>query len=147
MKRGLLFLGCFMFSMTVQSADVSEAQSPAQNQARLLEMERRVAMIADPVAKLFFTAGLEWEKGDVEKSIQTLALLLAKYPGQEPWAAKSELMIVERYIELGLLEAANVTARQAEYVYVDTEFEEQARTLRKRIKGLIEQSEKSKQDR
>lgn len=53
--------------------------------------------------------------------------------------AKCEFLSAELYVELNMLEAAEVTARQVELLYAGTEFEAKAKTLRGKIKHLLDE--------
>lgn len=110
---------------------------------QIFALEQRLVAIKDPVVKLFFEAKLEHMQGEPEQALQTLARLLLTYPRNTAWALRSELMSAEIYQELGLFEAADVTARQIEFMNPGTAAAEKARLFREKLKQVQEQSEET----
>ncbi len=139
--------GLIFFALTVISSAAEEgaAAGPAEpvdlKPNRIQALEQRLATITDPVAKLFFTAGLEHTKGDSERAIETLAQLIVEHPNDEKWIAKSELLSAELYLELGMLKSAAATARQVLSLHAGTDAAKQAAELRVKIEKLRKETE------
>ena len=139
MNRAWLFLILFSVAGLSRAAEEQDRLTPDQIQA----MERRVATIADPAARLFFQANIHRAKGDPEQALQTLAQLIVHHPYEKRWITRSELLCAKLYFELGMLDEAEVTARQVELLNKGSEAAEKARLLREKIKKVKEQSEVS----
>ena len=92
------------------------------------------------VAVHYKQACLLRDSGDFLAAIEEVATGIALNPPEKEWLAKSELLIAELYLKLGILNSAEVTARQVEMLYPGTEFETEAKTLRAKIKQLTETS-------
>ncbi len=125
------------------------AFSPAQDrlsEAEINAMEERIKTVTDPAARLFFQANIYRAKGELERAHKTLAELIVKYDHDKRWVARSELLSARFYLDMGMLDAADVTARQVEFLNKGTAEAEEARRLRLRIKQMKEQSEKSKEN-
>lgn len=150
MKRKLLVLILSATAVTLSASEISQEQnmtkgssaalSPKLDPEMLLAMQQRLKMIADPAARLFFRAGLEQVQGDPERALQTLALLLVQHANNEKWIARGDLMCAELYMELGMLDAADVTARQVQVLHEGTNEAKKATVLREKIKQETEQS-------
>ncbi len=100
--------------------------------------EHQLPDISDPVARLFVQARIEQAKGDPHSAIQTLSQLIVRYSSNTNWLEQSDLLSAKLYVELGLLEAADVTARQVQTLYEGTESAEKATVLRTEIEKLKE---------
>lgn len=92
------------------------------------------------VAVHYKQACLLRDNGDFPAAIEEVARGIALNPPEKEWLAKSELLSAELYMEMGILESAEVTARQVELLYPGTEFETEAKMLRAKIKQLTETS-------
>jgi hypothetical protein len=99
---------------------------------------QQLSAVTDPVAKLFVQARMEQAKGDAHRAIQTLSTLIVNYSSNARWMEKSDLLSIELYMELGLLHAADVAARQVETLYEGTDAAQKATGLRAEIKKLEE---------
>jgi len=132
MKKIVLFLTLFA---------VAELAFGADEAVEVLSTGQHLSGISNPAAKLFFKARIERAKGEPEQAIQTLATLIAHHAHDERWIAKSEYMSAELYLELGLLDAADVTARQIQQLYVGTDVAKQATALRAKIEKLKNEME------
>lgn len=80
------------------------------------------------------------DQGQFEAAIEEAAKTVAQNPMDRDLMAKSEMLCAELYVKLEMLDAAEVTARQIELLYKETEFEAKANALREQIKQLKEQS-------
>ena len=120
-------------AVTNENAGLSESQIQA--------MEHRLETITDPAARLFFKANIERAKGEPEQALQTLAKLIVHHAHNEKWIARSELMSAELYLELGMMDAADVTARQVQQLYAGTDVAKKAGALRSEIEKLKENAE------
>lgn len=129
------------------SGPAAAGKTPVPDKKTLLAMEQRLATIKDPAAKLFFRANLEQLKGNPEQAIQTLSKLIIHHADSEKWIARSEMMSAELYLELGLVDAAEVTAQQVELLYEGTEFAEKAKALQTKIAQLKSADETSKKNK
>lgn len=141
MRRVCLFL-IFLFAAGLSSA---VEESGKLTEAQIQEMERRVETITDPAPRLFFQANIHRAKGELEQALQMLAKLIAQHPYEKRWIVRSELLSAKLYLELGMPDAAEVTARQVEFLNQGTEAAETARLFREKIKQVKKQSEESKQ--
>lgn len=137
MKRIFGFVILFASACAAFADGEAADLSPAQIQA----LEERLAGIRDPAARLFFQAGLEQTKGEPEQAIQTLSELIVNHAHNEKWIARAELLSAELYVELGMLDAADVTARQVQVLYEGTATAETATALRSKIEKLKEDAE------
>ncbi|WP_372794077.1 hypothetical protein [Pontiella sp.] len=125
-----------------QTADTKPAEvqlSAEQIQA----MEKRVAQINDPAAKLFFQANIHRAKGETEEALKKLAELSVHHAHNKRWITRSELLSAKLYLELGMPEQAEVTARQVEFLNQGTDAAETARLFREELMQKKEQSEGS----
>ena len=80
------------------------------------------------------------ESGDPRGAIELAATGVARYSQDKEWIAKTEWLCAELYMELNMLDAADVTARQITLLYPDTEFDKNAQALRIKIEELKKQS-------
>ncbi len=103
--------------------------------------EVHLVAISDPAAKLFVQACMERAKGDSKSAVQTLSALIVQYPNDPQWTAKSELMCAVLYMDLGLLDAADVTARQLQVLHEGTAVVTKADALREKIMKIKEEME------
>lgn len=137
MKVAALLMLIFAAAVSARAEEVA-ADSV---EAKILTAESRLAQISDPAARLFFRAGIERAKGEPEQALRTLSELLVLHADEERWAARSELICAQLYLELGLPEAADVTARQIQFMYEGTEQAAKAGELRAVIRDLKERTE------
>jgi outer membrane protein assembly factor BamD (BamD/ComL family) len=121
-------LACFAGSAQQQKAPVVE--TPVAPVPTISEAE-----------KLYELAVIERENGELKQAIQTAGRVVVLYPQDTEWLPKAELMCAELYIELDLLDAADVTARQVELFHKGTDVAEKATELRSKIKTLKEEME------
>jgi hypothetical protein len=103
--------------------------------------ETHLMSIQSPPAKIFVQACIERDKGDSKRAIQTLAGLIVQYPNDPEWTAKGELLSVMLYLELGMLDAADATARQVQVLHEGTAVAEKATALRSKIEKMNEEME------
>jgi len=103
--------------------------------------ELQMEQIPGPAAKLFVKACIEQARGDSKRAIETTGELIARYPNDPDWIAKGELMITALYMELGMLDAADVAARQVQMIYEGTDVEGKATALRSKIEQLKKEAE------
>ncbi len=82
---------------------------------------------------LYERALKERTEGKPKQAIETIAEAIALNPTNRVWFAQSELLSAELYLELGMTNAADVTARQVQVLYPETDFAEKASALRVRI--------------
>lgn len=120
------------------TADAQGTLSAEQIQA----MKERLSALTNPVARLFFQANIYRAEGETEQALRTLAELNALYAREDRYIGRSELLSAELYLELGMPDQADVTARQVQMFYEGTELAEKAGVLREQIK----QSKKSSTD-
>lgn len=137
MKKIGLFLILFSFAGISVAEEGADTLTPEQIEA----MEQRMHSVTDPAARLFFQANIYRAKGEQEKALQTLAKLNVHHAHNKRWIARSEMLCAKLYLELGMLDAAEVTARQVEFLNEGTEVAETARLFREKIKQAKEQSE------
>jgi hypothetical protein len=133
MKRILLSLTiCSLFRISAGAADVSVGPATVAPAADPIQ----AAKITSPEEKLYVQACLERANGDPKRAIQTVAKVMALYSGKREWMARSELLSAELYLELGMPEAADVTARQVQNLYAGMDVAKKADALRSKIKKL-----------
>ncbi len=82
---------------------------------------------------LYEKAVKERAEGKPKQAIETVATAIALNTTNQMWFAKSELLSAELYLEMGMTNAADVTARQVQVLYPETDFAEKANALRERI--------------
>ncbi len=82
---------------------------------------------------LYEKALKERAEGKPKQAIETIAQGIALNTTNRVWFAKSELLSAELYLEMGMTNAADVTARQVQVLYPETDFAEKANALRERI--------------
>ncbi len=146
MNRMLLFLILFAvagFSAVAEEGatapvDPVSAAMSALRAGEFQTAEMRLTEISNPAAKYFVQACIEQAKGDPHRAVQTVAQGIVEYPHDPDWIAKSELLSAVLYLELGMLDAADVTARQAQGFYAGTDIAEKAGALRAEIENLKE---------
>lgn len=122
-------------------ADPVAAAFGAIRAGQLETAEMQLEQIPDPAAKLFVQACVEKAKGDPKRAIQTVTQLIVRYPNDPDWTAKSELMSAELYVQLGMLDNADVTARQIQKLHEGTAAAEAATALREKIANLKAEKE------
>ena len=93
------------------------------------------------MAKLYVMACIAQANGKPEDASRMLGQLIVRYPNNEQWTARSELKNAEIYLEMGLLDAADVTARQIQNLYAGTDVAKKAGALRSEIEKLKENAE------
>ena len=118
----------------VVSALVARALAALQmNDTATAEVCR--AELKDPAAELYVRASIERAQGDSQKAIQTVVDLIATHPNNQDWMPPAELLGAKLYLDLGMTNAAETTARQTQKMYAGTNVEKEARaffeTLRK----------------
>jgi tetratricopeptide (TPR) repeat protein len=128
-------------SAAAQTADTSDAGKGALSEEQIRTMEQRVAAINDPAARLFFQANIYRAKGEFEQALQTLARLNVFYAHDQRWITRSELLTAKLYLDMGMPEQAEVTARQVEFLNQGTEAAETARRFREKIEQMDKQSD------
>jgi hypothetical protein len=111
------------------------------NKSQIQAMEQRIVTINDPAARLFFQANIYRAKGELEQALQTLAQLNVHYAHDKRWISRSELLSAKFYLELGMLDSADVTARQVQALYEGTDVAEKATALRIEIERLKSETE------
>lgn len=136
MKRICLIL------ILLSTAGLSLAEDQMSS-AEIEAMKQRIKTVGDPAARLFFQANIYRAEGDLEKALQTLAELIVNYDYDKRWIARSELLTARFYLETGMFDAADVTARQIDFLYKGTDEAKDARRLREKIKQQKEESEQS----
>jgi hypothetical protein len=97
--------------------------------------EAQLASIPNPAARFFVQACIERAKGDFKSAIQTVGELIVQYPNDAEWTAKGELLSVMLYMDLGMLDSADATARQMQQLYAGMDIAKQADVLRARIES------------
>jgi len=107
----------------------------------LTDAEDVFAEISEPAAKLYLRACIERAGQKPEAAIQTAVELIAKHPNDMVWMPLTELLCAELYLDIGMTNSAEATARQAENFYAGTNIEKEAQALRQGIKQLTEQPE------
>lgn len=132
------------FGQTVVPVDYAQAALDAITASNIPAAEQHFSAIRDPAAKLYVLARIARANGEPEDAIRMLARLIVRYPNDEKWTAISELQSAELYLELGMLDAANVTARQIQQLHTGTDVAEKATALRERIKQDMEQAAEAK---
>jgi outer membrane protein assembly factor BamD (BamD/ComL family) len=113
----------------------------AIHEGQFQEAELQMAQIPSPAAKLFVQACIQRVKGDLKGALETTGELIARYPNDPDWIAKGELMIAALYMETGMLDAADVTARQIQKIYEGTDLATRATALRSQIDQLKKETE------
>lgn len=101
----------------------------AVEQGRLADAKEQISALKDPVARLYLTVCLERAQGSPEQAIQTAVQLIAEHGNDMKWLPPTELLCAQLYRELGLLESAAATARQAASFYEGTNIGAEARAL------------------
>ena len=129
MNRSLLTITyCVLSGVAFSAEPVAQVQeSPtaialtALKSGDLSKAEGQLSAIKSPAGKLFVQASLERAKGEQGSAIKTLANLIVNYPNDTEWIAKADYLSAEVYYELGMWEAAGVTARQVKSLYPETD--------------------------
>lgn len=103
--------------------------------------EAVISNITDPAAKLYLQACLQRAQNAPETAIQMAVKLIANYPNDMRWMPITELLCAELYLDLGMTNSAEATARQTEKFYAGTNIGKEAQALRQDIKQLTEQPE------
>jgi cytochrome c-type biogenesis protein CcmH/NrfG len=139
-----LFILAGAWSAAAPATDATPAAAgPVLNENQIQAMEQRLATVTDPAARLFFQANIYRAKGEQEKALQTLAQLNVLHAYDKRWITRSELLSAKLYMEVGMPDQADVTARQVEFLNEGTEAAETARLFREKIKQVKEKSEVS----
>jgi outer membrane protein assembly factor BamD (BamD/ComL family) len=122
MKKGRLFT---LIALVGLSGSAQETATATNAPVQLSEAGR-----------LYGQAVAQREAGDPKQAIQTVAEIVALHMRDEQWMPKVELLSAELYVELDLLDAADVTARQVQSLYEGTDVAETATALREDIKKI-----------
>ncbi len=137
MKKIWILLICVLIAGAVAAAEEQGDVTAAEIQA----MEKRLETVFDPAARLFYQANIYRAKGELEQALQTLAKLTALHAHEKGWLIRSELLSAKLYLEVGMADAAEVTARQVEFLNEGTDAAKTAHQFRESIKQAEEQSE------
>ena len=147
------FMGLLLFAATGFSAIAQEMPpvTPAVNPltaamgalgaGQIQAAEVQLESINDPAARFFVQACIERAKGEFKRAVQAVGELIVQYPNAPEWTAKGELLSVMLYIDLGMLDCADATARQMELFYEGTAVATQASSLRSSIEKMKEKVE------
>ncbi len=135
MKRICLFLIIVSSAGLSAAAEEKTTLTPEQIKA----MEQRMETVTDPAARLFFQANIHRAKGELEQALQTLAKLNVHHAHNKKWIARSEMLCAKLYLEIGMPDQAEVTARQVQFLNEGTEVAETARLFREKIKQVKEE--------
>lgn len=128
-RSGIIFMGALMVGL---SAVAQESVAPVNTTvASSVEVGKK-----SEAGDLYLQAVAERKKGQYKQAIQTAAKIVALYPQDEIWMPKAELLCAELYVDLGMLDSAEVTARQVQALHEGTEEAVKARDLGVKIKGL-----------
>ncbi len=130
-------------SVAAQGSDTASSGEVKLTEEQIQMMEQRVAAIADPAARLFFQANIHRAKGELEQALQKLARLNVLHAHDKRWITRSELLTAKLYLEVGMPEQAEVTARQVEFLNEGTEAAETARRFLDELKQMNGQAEVS----
>jgi len=141
MKRVCLLILFSVAGLSVVAGEEAEVTPVEVTSAEIQAMEKRLKTVGDPAARLFFQANIYRAKGEYEQALQALAKLTALHSNNKEWITRSELLSAILYLEVGMPDAADVTARQVEFLNEGTEAAETARLFREKIKQVKEQSE------
>ena len=115
------------------SAGAQEATPSAEIQAGQAVVK---AAAMSPEEKLYEQAVSERKAGKPKQAIQTAAKIIALYADDAGWLAKSEMLCAELYLDMGMLDAADVTARQVQIIHKGTASADKADALRSTIEKL-----------
>lgn len=146
MMRCIKAILMISFAGNIAVSAQAEEKKPAEGTLtaeQILAMEERVAAIRDPAAKLFFEANIHRAKGETEDALKKLAELSVHHAHDKRWITRSELLTAKLYMELGMLESAEVTARQVEFLNQGTDAAETARLFREELMQRNKESEGS----
>ena len=124
---------CFLIGLAVVGPASAEEASPGSPAAEAKTIQP-AAPVKTPAEKLYVQAVAERSDGKPKQAIQTVAKVITLHADESDWLAKSELLSAELYLELGLTNAADVTARQVDILHQGTESAEKANALRSMIK-------------
>ena len=131
MKRMLLyFIGVAMMGLS------SEAQEETTLDSSSVATQTVQVVEKNPAEVLYMQAVAEREAGQPKQAIQTIAQMITLHSGESDWLAKSEILCAELYFELGLIDSADVTARQVQSLHEGTDSAEKADALRLKIEKL-----------
>ncbi len=123
-----------------QGTDAPPSDAGTVSESEIQAMEQRLATISDPAARLFFQANIHRAKGELEQALQTLAQLNVHHAHDPRWITRSELLSAKLYLDMGMTNQADVTARQVEFLNEGTEAAETARLFREKINQVNEKS-------
>jgi hypothetical protein len=121
--------------------DPVDAALAALDAGNVDEAELKWVEISNPAAKIFVQAGIARARGNLKSALEMLAGGVVLYPHNSDWIAKSELMMVVLYMESGMLDAADVTARQVQVFHEGTDAAKNATALRSDIERLKKETE------
>lgn len=117
----------------VQSKALTYLGLSAVAEGDLISAEAVFQRITDPAAQLYLKALIEKGQNKPKDAIQTIVRLIAEQPNDKEWLPSAELMGAELYKEMGMTNAAAVTARQVEKLYSGTGIEQEAKQLRSKL--------------
>jgi len=146
MKLVIMMIGIRLVGLPralAQDADTKPTGTSGLSPEQIETMEKRVTQINDPAARLFFEANIHRAKGELETALQKLATLNVHHAHNKRWITRSELLTAKLYLEMGMPEQAEVTARQVEFLNQGTDAAETARLFREELMQRKEQSEDS----
>ena len=118
-----------------------DAALAALDAGQVNEAELKWVEIKNPLAKILVQAGIARARGNLKSALEMLAGGIVLYPHDSAWIAKSELMMVVLYMESGMLDAADVTARQVQVLHEGTDAAKKATALRSDIERLKKETE------
>ena len=143
MKRVCLLILFSVAGLSVVAGEEAEVTPVEVTSAEIQAMEKKILMVGDPAARLFYQANIYRAKGEMELALQTLAKLTALHAHNKQWITRSELLSAMLYLEVGMPDAADVTIRQVEFLNEGTDAAETARQFLETIKDVKKQSEES----
>lgn len=79
-----------------------------------------IGNIDDPAASIYFNARLAYFSKDYDRAISEIIKILTDYKDNVEWLALSELLMVELYLDMGMVNSAINTARQVHNFYNGT---------------------------
>lgn len=85
-----------------------------------------IVQIQEPAARLYFQARADRAEGNLKDALRHAASVVVFHYRQRDWIARAEWLCAQLYIEAGMPEAAEVTARQVMLFYTGTDLAEQA---------------------
>lgn len=89
--------------------------------------------VENPAARLNLQALVDRARGNPQAAIRKTAQAVALYHQDSQWLPRNELLCAQLYLELGMTNAADVTARQMQKFYEGTDRAKEADALRAKI--------------